>query len=258
AEEFLGIDPAKEPIPVRPAVHYTMGGILVDGHCAAPMPGLYAAGECSSVGIHGANRLGSNSLAELSVFGKVAGIEAARFARDSKPARRERLLKQAEAAEARLHALRAKDGTERIADLRREMAETMEAGCGIYRMEDSMRATCDKLAELKQRFNNVKVEDKSSVWNSDWLLAIELGYQLDVAEAMAHSALQRRESRGAHQRLDGYERRDDANFLKHSLAIHQAGAAPRIAYGAVRITTSQPGVRAYGAEGEAAEKGERA
>ncbi|MCD4500053.1 fumarate reductase (quinol) flavoprotein subunit [Chromobacterium vaccinii] len=258
AEEFLGIDPAKEPVPVRPAVHYTMGGILVDGRCAAPMPGLYAAGECSSVGIHGANRLGSNSLAELSVFGKVAGVEAARFARDSKPARRERLLKQAEAAEARLHALRAKDGTERIADLRREMAETMEAGCGIYRMEDSMCATCDKLAELKQRFHNVNVEDKSSVWNSDWLLAIELGYQLDVAEAMAHSALQRRESRGAHQRLDGYEQRDDANFLKHSHAVYQPDAAPRIEYGAVRITTSQPGVRAYGAAGEAAEKGERA
>lgn len=258
AEEFLGIDPAKEPIPVRPAVHYTMGGILVDGHCAAPMPGLYAAGECSSVGIHGANRLGSNSLAELSVFGKVAGIEAARFAREQKPARSESMLKQAEAAEARLHALRAKDGTERIADLRREMAETMEAGCGIYRMADSMRATCDKLAELKLRFNNVNVEDKSSVWNSDWLLAIELGYQLDVAEAMAHSALNRKESRGAHQRLDGYEARDDANFLKHSLAIYQPDTAPRIAYGSVKITTSQPGVRAYGAAGVAAEKGEQA
>ncbi|MEO9386679.1 fumarate reductase (quinol) flavoprotein subunit [Chromobacterium phragmitis] len=258
AEEFLGIDPAKEPIPVRPAVHYTMGGILVDGHCAAPMPGLYAAGECSSVGIHGANRLGSNSLAELSVFGKVAGVEAARFARGRRAVRRDLLLKQAEATEARLHVLRAKDGTERIADLRREMAETMEAGCGIYRMADSMRATCDKLAELKQRFRNVNVEDKSSVWNSDWLLAIELGYQLDVAEAMAHSALNRKESRGAHQRLDGYEQRDDANFLKHSHAVYQPDAAPRIEYGAVKITTSQPGVRAYGAAGVAAEKGEQA
>lgn len=134
----------------------------------------------------------------------------------------------------------------------------MEAGCGIYRMEDSMRATCDKLAELKQRFRNVNVEDKSSVWNSDWLLAIELGYQLDVAEAMAHSALHRKESRGAHQRLDGFEQRDDANFLKHSHAIYQPDAGPRIEYGAVKITTSQPGVRAYGAAGVAAEQGEQA
>ncbi|MCP1291757.1 fumarate reductase (quinol) flavoprotein subunit [Chromobacterium sp. Beijing] len=253
AEEFLGIDPAKAPIPVRPAVHYTMGGILVDGRCAAPMPGLFAAGECSSVGIHGANRLGSNSLAELSVFGKVAGEEAARCARSRRPARREALQQQAEAAEARLHALRAREGGERIAELRREMAETMEAGCGIYRLEASMQATCDKLAELKQRFRNVHVEDKSSVWNSDWLLAIELGYQLDVAEAMAHSALQRRESRGAHQRLDGCEQRDDANFLKHSLAVYQGADAPRIDYGAVKITKSQPAVRAYGAAGLAAE-----
>ncbi|OHX13253.1 fumarate reductase (quinol) flavoprotein subunit [Chromobacterium sphagni] len=254
AEEFLGIDPAQAPIPVRPAVHYTMGGILVDGCCASTMPGLFAAGECSSVGIHGANRLGSNSLAELSVFGKVAGIEAARFARGQRPASREALQQQAEAAEARLHALRARQGSERIADIRREMAQTMEEGCGIYRREASMQATCDKLAELKQRFNYVNVEDKSSVWNSDWLLAIELGYQLDVAEAMAHSALQRRESRGAHQRLDGYEARDDVNFLKHSHAIYQADAAPRIEYGAVKITKSQPVVRAYGAAGLAAER----
>ena len=111
---------------------------------------------------------------------------------------------------------------------------------------------------MKQRFHYLNVEDKSSVWNSDWLLAIELGYQLDVAEAIAHSALQRKESRGAHQRLDGYEARDDANFLKHSLAIHQPDAAPRIAYGAVKITTSPPGVRAYGAAGAAAERGETA
>ncbi|UGA40794.1 hypothetical protein JOS77_21825 [Chromobacterium haemolyticum] len=116
-----------------------------------------------------------------------------------------------------------------------------------------MQATCDKLAELKQRFRNVHVEDKSSVWNSDWLLAIELGYQLDVAEAMAHSALQRRESRGAHQRLDGCEQRDDLNFLKHSLAVYQGADAPRIDYGAVKITKSQPAVRAYGAAGLAAE-----
>lgn len=255
AEDFLGVDPAKEPIPVRPAVHYTMGGIEVDGRCAAPLPGLFAAGECSSVGIHGANRLGSNSLAELCVFGKVAGLEAMAFARNHAPVEGARLEKQALASEQKLRAMLLKeDGTERMAVLRTEMAETMEQGCGIFRQHDSMLATCDKLAELKQRFKNLRIEDKSSVWNSDWLLAIELGYQLDVAEAMAHSALNRKESRGAHQRLDGFEQRDDQNYLQHSLASYQADAAPNISYGAVKITKSQPAVRAYGAAGVAAEQ----
>lgn len=255
AEDYLGVDPAREPIPVRPAVHYTMGGIQVDGHCASPLPGLYAAGECSSVGIHGANRLGSNSLAELCVFGKMAGVEAARFAKNHAPGNHATLQKLAEASEQRLRAMVQKDdGTERMADLRKEMAETMEQGCGIYRMHDTMQATCDKLAELKQRFKNLRIEDKSSVWNCDWMLGIELGYQLDVAEAMAYSALQRKESRGAHQRLDGFEARDDENFLKHSDASYQADDAPKISYGAVKITKSQPAVRAYGAAGLAAEK----
>ncbi|MCP9758789.1 fumarate reductase (quinol) flavoprotein subunit, partial [Aquitalea sp. S1-19] len=203
AREFMGVDPVTEPIPVRPAVHYTMGGIPVDIHCAASLPGLFAAGECSSVGIHGANRLGSNSLAELSVFGKVAGESASLYARSAKPRNSAALLKLAEAAALPAQNLLRRDGSERIADLRREMAQTMEEGCGIYRLHDSMQATCDKLAELKVRYRDIHIEDRSSVWNSDWLLAIELGYQLDVAEAMAHSALNRRESRGAHQRLDG-------------------------------------------------------
>jgi fumarate reductase flavoprotein subunit len=259
AVDFMGVDPAREPIPVRPAVHYTMGGILVDGQCASPLPGLYAAGECSSVGIHGANRLGSNSLAELSVFGKVAGQQAAAFARAHPPAAHDTLRRQAEQIETRLRTmLLREDGHERIAELRREMAETMEQGCGIYRQHDSMQATCDKLAELKQRYRNVRIEDKSSVWNCDWLLAIELGYQLDVAEAMAHSALQRKESRGAHQRLDGYGERDDIHYLKHSEAVYRPDSIPEIRYGAVRITKSQPAVRAYGAAGLAAEKKEHA
>ncbi|AWI78296.1 fumarate reductase (quinol) flavoprotein subunit [Parazoarcus communis] len=255
AEEFLGVDPALTPIPVRPAVHYTMGGILVDGRCASPLPGLYAAGECSSVGIHGANRLGSNSLAELCVFGKVAGLEAAGFAKSAPRSASATLLKQAQAVELKTRALVTRsDGTERIATLRREMAATMESGCGIYRLADTMQAACDKLDELRARFRNVRIEDKSSVWNTNWLLAIELGYQLDVAQAMAYSALNRKESRGAHQRLDGFEQRDDAHFLKHSLAHYNGEAQPRIDYGPVKITRSQPAVRAYGAAGEKAEK----
>ncbi len=129
----------------------------------------------------------------------------------------------------------------------------MEEGCGIYRTATTMQATCDKLAELKQRVQRVQLDDHSKGWNTEWLLAIELGFQLDVAQAMAHSALNRRESRGSHQRLDGFEQRDDVNFLKHSLAFYNGDETPRIDYGPVKITRSQPGTRAYGAAGEKAD-----
>ena len=258
AEEFLGVDPATTPIPVLPAVHYTMGGILADGRTASSLPGLYSVGECSSVGIHGANRLGSNSLTELLVFGKVAGIEAAKFAKSMPPSSSMALQKQAEAARERaLGVVTRSGGTERLAVLRTEMAQSMENGCGIYRLQSDMQATCDKLQELRDRYRNLKIDDHSKVYNTEWLLAIELGYLLEVAEAVAHSAINRRESRGSHQRLDGYEQRDDVNFLRHSLAFYTGDGPPRIGYGEVKITTSKPGTRAYGAAGEEAEARER-
>ena len=226
------------------------------------MPGLYSVGECSSVGIHGANRLGSNSLTELIVFGRIAGEQAAQFARqNSQPAApTARIQEQARASQAQAQALRSRTtgSGERIATLRREMAQSMEDGCGIYRTEVTLQQTCDKLAELRQRYKNVKLDDHSQGWNTEWLLAIELGYLLDVAEAMAHSALNRRESRGSHQRLDGFTERDDVNFLQHSLAYYQGDGPPRIAYGPVKITSSQPGTRAYGAAGEKADADQHA
>ena len=253
AEQFMGIDPEDAAIPVRPAVHYTMGGILVDINTASPLPGLFAAGECSSVGIHGANRLGSNSLAELSVFGRVAGEQAARFARHAQPADG---LEQAKAAEAKaVRLLKQKGQGERHARLREEMGSAMEQGCGIYRTGPEMQKTCETLAELKRRYTRVTLEDRSRVWNTDWITALELGYQLDVAEAMAHSALARTESRGAHQRLDGFEKRDDEKFLRHSLALYREGEAPSISYQTVKITKSPPARRAYGAEGAKLEGG---
>jgi fumarate reductase flavoprotein subunit len=254
AVEFLGVDPAQAPVPVLPAVHYTMGGITADGNTAAPLPGLYSVGECSSVGIHGANRLGSNSLTELLVFGKVAGQEATRFAKSVSHGNTAALSAQAEqACSAALDILDRKGKGERIAVLRRELAKSMEDGCGIYRTAATIQATCDKIGELKQRYRSVQLDDHSRGWNTEWLLAIELGFLLDVAQAMAHSALNRRESRGSHQRLDGFEQRDDVNFLQHSLATYAGDAAPKISYGPVRITSSQPGTRAYGAAGEKAE-----
>jgi fumarate reductase flavoprotein subunit len=251
AEHFLGIDPAEQPIPVRPAVHYTMGGILVDINTASPLAGLFAAGECSSVGIHGANRLGSNSLAELGVFGKVAGASAAAYARTVTSSPVSTLERQAKDVERRtISLIQAEGGTEPLAQLRDKMVQSMEAGCGIYRLGSEMQATCDMIANLKQRYRKLRLSDRSRVWNTEWLSAIELAYQLDVAEAIVHSALNRRESRGAHQRIDGFEKRDDANYLKHTLAHYRPDGAPRIDYGAVKITKSPPGKRAYGAEGE--------
>ena len=254
AETFMGIDPATQPIPVRPAVHYTMGGIKTDNQCETSLKGMFAIGECSSVGIHGANRLGSNSLTELVVFGKQAGDGAARTAQSLGACNTDKLLKQAQDVQKRVCAFKTMSGgKERIAQIRKEMVQSMEDGCGIYRMHDSMQTTCDKLAELRERFKNIELDDKSSLWNTEWLAAIELDYQLDVAQTIVHSAINRKESRGAHQRLDGYEQRDDVNFLKHSEAYYVPGSAPKIVYGDVKITKSQPAARVYGAAGEKAD-----
>ncbi len=250
SKAYVGVDPAKDPIPVRPTVHYTMGGIETDGRCATRMPGLYAVGECASVGIHGANRLGSNSLVEIVVFGKIAGEDAAKFASSHPHGNTETLYKQAVASVAKAMSLMEGDGTENPANIRNEMGDAMEKGVGIYRTEALMQETIDKLAELKQRYKNIQIKDKSSVFNTDWLYAIELGFLLDVAESMAHSAIARKESRGSHQRLDGYEERDDVNFLKHTLAFHNAAGTPTIDYSPVKITKSQPAKRVYGAEAD--------
>ena len=254
AEIFARVDPTTDPIPVCPAVHYTMGGIQTDGDCATPLPGLYAAGECSSVGIHGANRLGSNSLAELLVFGKVAGEQAAAQARAQGKRDSTALRRQAGESEAKLLAMLRQDSGDRLATLREGMRDTMEANVGIYRTEDAVRESCNTLAELRDRFRRgVRLDDRSRAFNTEWLTTIELGFMLEVAEAMAHSAINRKESRGAHQRLDGYKERDDEKFMKHSRAFYAGDGAPRIEYGDVKVTKSNPRARVYGGEGKKAE-----
>ena len=252
AKAYVNVDPAEEPIPIRPTVHYTMGGIETDKNNETSIKGLFAVGECSSVGLHGANRLGSNSLAELVVFGRLAGESAAKRAAEFTGWNDDAINQQIDAVKARIDALMNQEGDENWADIRTEMGKTMEAGCGIYRQEDLMQATIDKLAELKARYKNISIKDKGKVFNTDLLYAIEVGYGLEVAEAMAHSAILRRESRGAHQRLDeNCTERDDENFLQHSLAFFNKDAAPTIKYSNVTITKSQPKARLYG---EAAEK----
>ncbi|CAH0534624.1 Fumarate reductase flavoprotein subunit [Vibrio stylophorae] len=255
AKAYVNVDPAKEPIPIRPTVHYTMGGIETNNKNETRIKGLFAVGECSSVGLHGANRLGSNSLAELVVFGRVAGEGAAARAAEFQSFDTKAIRAQAKEVQKRIDELLAQEGDENWATIRTEMGQTMEAGCGIYRQEDLMQATIKKLTELKKRYKQISIKDKGKVFNTDLLYAIEVGYSLDIAEAMAHSAIQRRESRGAHQRLDdGCTERDDNNFLKHTLAYYNAKGAPKIDYSDVTITKSQPKARLYGAEAEAAEK----
>ena len=194
AKSYAGVDPVTEPIPVRPVVHYMMGGIHTDIATATPIAGLFAAGECACVSINGANRLGSNSLSEILVFGAIAGRSAAAFA----TGRATHQTAVAEAlcapAQARFTALvRREKGSESVARLRKELNHTMETGAGIYRTAASLEETCRKVADLRARYANVQLEDRSNVYNTNLLQALELGAMLDVAEAVVHSALNRRE-----------------------------------------------------------------
>ncbi len=246
ATSYLGVDPVTDPVPVRPVVHYMMGGIDTDIRAATPLPGLFAAGECACVSINGANRLGSNSLTELLVFGRRAALSAIELLQTSRaPEDGAALDARAEAAQGRIRSLFLKTGaTETIAGLRREMMQTMEENAGIYRTGEGLAAACAKLADLRRRYAGIELHDKTNVYNTDLLQALELGSMLDCAEAVAASAIARTESRGAHQRLD-FTGRDDENFLRHSLAHFGAEGAPRIDYRDVVITKSKPGVRDY-------------
>jgi len=240
---YMGVDPVTDPVPVRPVVHYMMGGIHTDIRAATPLPGLYAAGECACVSINGANRLGSNSLTELLVFGRRAALSAMEYLQSG--ARPAHVGALAAAAQARIRELMQRSGgTETVAGLRKEMMHTMEQNAGIYRTGEALAEACGKLADLRRRYRGIELHDKTNVYNTDLLQALELGSMLDCAEALAQSALARKESRGAHQRLDFVER-DDQRYLKHSLARYQGGDAPRIDYLDVVITRSQPGVRDY-------------
>ena len=245
---YMGIDPVHELIPVRPVVHYMMGGVHTNIYGETPLPGLFAAGECACVSINGANRLGSNSLTELVVFGARAARAAVRFGGQAGGVAAEALADQADQEQRRIRErfFRPGRGKETIVVLRTELNQAMESGAGIYRSEESLRAACDTVRELKSRFDQLELADHSLTFNTELTTALELEYLLDVAEALAHSALQRTESRGSHQRTDHPER-DDERFLKHSLAYRTDGD-PRIEYLDVVITRWPPGERVYGSK----------
>jgi len=244
--KYVGIDPVKEMIPVRPVVHYMMGGIHTDIHGATPVRGLYAAGEAACVSINGANRLGSNSLTEILVFGARAGRAAAAFAAEQAGASSS-LAAQAGDEQRRLEEgfLRKNGGSERIAMLRAEMHQIMEESAGIYRTETALKEATGKLKRLQERFQDLSLDDHSHTFNTELTAALELSYMLDVAQTILHSALERRESRGSHQRTD-YPQRDDERFLAHSLAYRTEDDSPRIEYRPVTITRWPPGKRVYG------------
>jgi len=246
---YLGVDPVTDPMPVQPTAHYTMGGVptnkfgqVVIDASNTVMPGFYAAGEVACVSVHGANRLGTNSLLDLIVFGKHAGLNAAAYAKGA-----DFQTLPGDAADfglSQLNALRTGSGGEKVADISKEMKAVMFDGVGIFRTNDGMADALAKVRTLRQRFKNVRIADTGKVFNTELLNAWELGNLLDLAEVVALSALTRTESRGGHARED-YPKRDDANWMKHTLAWRQGDGGVQLGYKPVVVTRFQPKERTY-------------
>ncbi|GAP09459.1 succinate dehydrogenase subunit A [Bellilinea caldifistulae] len=246
---YLGVDPVKDPMPIQPTAHYAMGGIptnkygevVVDDQ-GTVLPGLYAAGECACVSVHGANRLGTNSLVDLVVFGKYAGIKAAEYA---KGADLPRLPADPDAGVRRqLDNLLNGSGRERAAQIGRELRKVMMDDVGVFRTEEGLKQAVEKVRELRERYKQVRVSDGGKIFNTELLNTWELGCLLDAALVTAVSALERKESRGAHARED-YPRRDDENWLKHTLAWLNEDGSVRLGYKPVVITQYAPKERVY-------------
>jgi len=225
-----------------------MGGIATDLDGATSLPGLFAAGETACVSINGANRLGSNSLTEILVFGSRAGMAAAQFAKANRSCDTRAVGKKGVDEEHRLadRFLKKIGGSESVATLRNEMHHAMEHGAGIYRSEEGLKSASDTLEALRDRFNDVRISDRSAAFNTALVSMLELEGMIDIGRSLVLSALARRESRGSHQRID-YPERDDTKFLRHSLASSpDGGETIEISYKDVSITRWPPGARVYG------------
>ncbi len=243
AMRFDFIDPIFTPIPVRPASHYTMGGIHTDINGATPVKGIWAAGEAACVSLHGANRLGSNSTAECLVWGKITGEEAARYVANQKSCAdlpSQAVLHEAEAA---IFGRFAGEGKESSYALKNDLHKTMDSLVGVFRTEAELSDALKKVREIKERLPLVKVEDKGRIYNTDLLNALETDNLIELAEVVVSGALARKESRGAHSRRD-YKTRDDVNWLKHTLAYRTPGG-PKLEYIPVSITMWNPVERKY-------------
>ena len=244
--EFLGIDIVTDPIPVRPVQHYMMGGVDADISGKTDILGLYAAGECANVGLNGGNRLGSNSLPECLVFGAAAGRAAAHHASSAKAptANPVGAMLWDEARRVESEYLEKKGGQERLGPIREEMQKEMDAGASVFRNKEGLSRLARNLGGLRERFEKVKIDDSSRTFNTEITSALELDFMLEVSTAIVFSALAREESRGAHARVD-FPDRDDAKFLKHTIAYHTNTLAPRLEYRDVTITNFQPQARTY-------------
>jgi succinate dehydrogenase / fumarate reductase flavoprotein subunit len=248
ARTYLGVEPYTEMIPVFPTAHYAMGGIptnikgeaLADNHTV--IPGLYAAGEVACVSVHGANRLGTNSLLDINVFGRRAGLHAAEYAlgtdHDELPEDAER------GVVALIESLRGSGGSERVAPIRQELQATMDINAQVYRTEGSLKQALADIEALRARYANVSVQDKGQRFNTDLLEAVELGFLLELAEVLVTSALARNESRGGHFRED-YPTRDDVNFMRHTMAYRNEDGSIRLDYKPVIETRYKPMERKY-------------
>jgi len=241
--KFAGIDPVLEPIPVRPVAHYSMGGIHTDINGATAVPGIMAAGEAACVSLHGANRLGANSTAECLVWGKITGAEAAKFVSKEKTLA-DIDQKRFKAEEDRIfNFLMQKNGNETVFRIRQDLKRTMDMNMGVFRTGDGMSKALNDIKELKERFKNIKINDKSRTFNTELITVLESEFLLDIAEVAVLGALQRKESRGGHARRD-FQTRDDANFLKHTMATYSS-EGPKLSYIPVNITAWQPVERKY-------------
>ncbi|ANZ37756.1 succinate dehydrogenase flavoprotein subunit [Lentzea guizhouensis] len=252
ARTYLAVDPVVEPVPVYPTAHYAMGGIPTNIHGEVlrdndnVVPGLYAAGECACVSVHGANRLGTNSLLDINVFGRRAGIAAAEYAL-SRESHVDLPENPAAAVEAQVALALSEHGQERVADIRTELQATMDANASVYRTEDTLKTALHDVQALKERYAHIQVQDKGKRFNTDLLEAVELGFLLELAEVLVHGALARKESRGGHARED-YPNRDDTNFMRHSMFYKQGeglSADIRLDYKPVTFTRYKPMERKY-------------
>jgi succinate dehydrogenase / fumarate reductase flavoprotein subunit len=244
---YLGIEPYTDPIPIQPTAHYAMGGIPTNVETEVlrnnwdTVPGLYAAGECATVSVHGANRLGTNSLLDINVFGRRSGLNAATFANAH-----DHVDLPADATArtvAMVERLRSNAGGERIADIRNALQETMDANASVYRTEQTLKQASVDVAALRERYTRASIQDKGQRYNTDLLEAVELGFLLDLAEVLVACAQARQESRGGHFRED-FPTRDDVNFMRHTMA-YKEGDEVRLDYKPVTVTRYQPMERKY-------------
>ena len=238
---YVGVDPIEAPIPVTPGVHYSMGGILTDIHGATPIRGLFAAGECASVSVHGANRLGGNALMETIVYGRRAGTRAAEYAEQTQPAPSSGRVFQQERE--RIGAILSRKEGERAGLLREEIGKIMADHFGILRTRERMEEGKRKLAEIRPRLEKIALHDRGKTFNLELIDALQIFSIMDLAECIAEGAAVREESRGAHSRPD-FPKRDDVNWLKHTLA-YRSEAGPRLDYRPVTITRVPLGERKY-------------